>query len=184
MALPLTATPTFVILKDVYRDLPIEFPSLKGMTLAQWAFESGWGRSNIASKSLNFAGMKWGQVDSAFGTPLQYGNVKYTQFTSPSAFIQAYWHRLDNVSVFDSWRLRAARGPATFLAYITPGWLNGRAFSVPLTVQERDYVAQVTSIWRNRTAEIFQGAPAAPDEPEPAVFKDERPYWRRLWDSI
>ena len=45
--------------------------------------------------------------------------------------------------------------PLAFMTYITPGWLNGRVFSVPLTTQERIYVANVASIYRNRTAELF-----------------------------
>lgn len=156
MALPLSASKNFVTLVDVLRDMAIEFPALKGVVLAQWAYESGWGQSGLATKHQNYAGMKWGAVDREYGNPLQYGTAKYTEFTCASAFIHAYWHRLDHVGVFDGWRLRAGLAdPMAFLAYITPGWLNGRAFAVPLTADERVYVANVDSIYRNRTAELF-----------------------------
>lgn len=160
----MTASKNFVTLSDVYRDLAIEFPSLKGITLAQWAMESGWGQSGLSAKHQNYAGMKWGKVDAEFGGPLQYGNTKYTEFTSPSSFIHAYWHRLDNVGVFKGWRLRAEVGPEAFLTFITPGWLTGRSFATPLTTPERGYVEQVTGIWTRRTRELFQQGKETEDE--------------------
>ena len=39
-----------------YRDKQVEFPGLKGVTLASWILESGWGQSELARKHNNFAG--------------------------------------------------------------------------------------------------------------------------------
>lgn len=184
MALPLTATKNFGILTDVYRDLPIEYPALKAITLAQWAYESGWGTSNLANKHLNFAGMKWGQVDGEYGTPWLNGNTKWTSFTSLSSFIHAYWHRLDNVSVFRGWHARATSGPEAFLTYITPGWLNGRAYDLSLTGDERYYVAQVLDIWQRRTKELFLAQETPHENPvsEPAQpTAPSRSWWWPHW---
>src|ERR1700704_6205252 len=88
--LPLTASPNFVTLAETYRDYSIVFPKLKGVTLAQWALESGWGMTRLAKQYHNYAGMKWGKIDGAFGEPIMYGGQKYTGFTSPTMFIEGY----------------------------------------------------------------------------------------------
>jgi hypothetical protein len=155
MALPLVASKNFVTLAEQYRELPIEFPPLKAITLAQWAEESGWGRTSLADRHLNFAGMKWGAVDADFGSPVMYGQTRYTQFSDLTSFIHAYWHRLDAVSVFDGWRIQAD-DPVAFVNFITPGWLSGRMPVFPLTSDERRYTKDIWNICRNRTEEFFR----------------------------
>lgn len=154
MALPATATKSFRLLCDTYRATEIEFPHLKAATAAQWAFESGWGKSTLASKYLNFGGMKWGRVDNMFGAPAIVGSETWTAFPAHEAFIRAYWHRLDNVSVFNGWRDHT-KDATDFLVFVTPGWLTGRAPSVPLRPEERAYVRDVLSIATSRMARLF-----------------------------
>jgi hypothetical protein len=154
MALPATATKNFKQLIELYRDLPVDFPHLKAASAAQWAMESGWGKSGLAAKHLNFAGMKWGQVDRTFGVPAIVGGETWTAFPDPAKFIQAYWHRLDNVSVFKGWRDHT-KDATDFLVFVTPGWLTGRAPSVPLRPEERAYVRDILSIANGRMAPIF-----------------------------
>lgn len=179
--LPPTAAPNFVTLTQQYRDLAIEFPKLKGVTLAQWAYESGWGGSGLSAAHLNFAGMKWGNCDAHYGTLCRYGGANYTHFTSLQMFIEAYWHRLDTVSVFKGWRDHAG-DPQDFITQITPGWLNGR-ITVPtgfLLADERTYVNQVMSIRNQRTEELFKWE----DKQPPAKGPPQRPAspgWWRWW---
>lgn len=154
MALPATAQDNFRALLDQYRAMPIEFEHLKAATLAQWGWESGWGKSTLASKYNNFAGMKWGNVDAAYGQPVRLSNGVWTYFPSFTPFIEGYWHRLDNVSVFRGWRGHTSDA-SDFLVYIAPGWLTGRAPSGALNTQERAYVRNVLSIVTSRTAGLF-----------------------------
>lgn len=153
--LPLTATKNFALLAEQYKAHPIEQPALKGVTLAQWAEESGWGQTKLAQVHGNYAGMVWGAVDENFGTPVMYGNRRFTQFTSLTNFIDCYWHRLDNVSVFNGWR-DFADTPERFITYIAPGWLSGTPCGHPLTFAEKRYVRDVLDIRSRRTEEIFR----------------------------
>lgn len=155
MALPLIAAKNFVLLAQQYRDLPIEFPHLKGVTLAQWAMESGWGKTKLAGEFGNYAGMKWGACDAGFGSPVVYGKEKYTWFSDLTSFIHAYWNRLDSVDLYGGWR-EHAETPETFINFITPPWLTGRRTTDgALTQPERTYVRDITDIRVRRTEEFF-----------------------------
>lgn len=152
--LPQVASKNFVTLAEQYRDYSIAFPKLKGVTLAQWALESGWGKTKLAQVHGNYAGMKWGQVDSQFGTPVMYGGSKYTSFTSPTMFIEGYWNRVLNSSAFNDWHGHLD-DPTTFITWITPMWLTGRRTDGSLLADEQRYIKDVLDIRKRRTEEFF-----------------------------
>lgn len=159
MALPHNVHRVFVDLTAVYRDKPIEFPHLKAITLAQWAIESAWGRTQLAHKFFNFAGMKWIPAMAPFGTPVMYaahdGRTQYVHFNNLESFIDAYWARLDMVAHYGDWRVWGNRKPADFMKWITPAWLTGRQAGEPLNASERAYLRDTLKITENRTAELF-----------------------------
>jgi len=74
-------------------------PKLKPIVLAQWILESGRGNSKLASKFLNFGGLKWREEMKAYGSPISYeawdGRTSYIQFKSVEDFITGYWHFID-----------------------------------------------------------------------------------------
>lgn len=151
--LPLTATPNFITLAQAYRDFAISFPRLKGVTLAQWAMESGWGMTRLARQYGNYAGMKWGSIDREYGEPVMYGGTKYTSFTTPTTFILGYWHRLSSPA-WRGWEDHAA-DPQDFISFITPEWLTGRKANGSLSTDERKYVRDIMDIRNRRTEEFF-----------------------------
>lgn len=154
--LPQSADKSFVILADQYRDYYLEWPHLKGVTLAQWAVESGWGQSGLSRTHGNYAGMKWGPIDQEFGSPILTGGGKYTAFTSSTTFIAGYWNRLLNASPYTGVRDHT-RTAEEFITFITPPWLNGRHPLGPLQSNERDYVRDIMDIRNRRTEELFKG---------------------------
>lgn len=163
MALPKSAGRNFFLLAETYKDHPIEFPLLKPITLAQWGLESGWGKTGLAQRHMNYAGMKWGggPVDVRYGSPCYYADrQRYVSFTNHDFFIDCYWERLKQVPIYSGWRAAAEQGPLSFLNHITPPWLSGRKPDGKLTAAERGYVQDILSIAADRTDEIF--FPAAP----------------------
>lgn len=157
MALPLTATKNFVILTDTYRDLNVVFPQHKGVTLAQWAFESGWGQSTLASRHFNYAGMKWGAIDGAYGHPVMVSGTKYTAFTSATTFIDGFWHRIIEAEPFKQWHEHIHGEPEDFMKWLAPIWLNGRTTGGALRADEQKYLRDVFDIYNRRTKELFTG---------------------------
>jgi Mannosyl-glycoprotein endo-beta-N-acetylglucosaminidase len=152
--LPLSATPNFVMLAETYRDFDIACPNLKGVTLAQWALESGWGTSGIARRYQNYAGMHWGSIDSAFGESVTVGGLRYTSFTSPTMFIEGYWHRLAASAAWAGWEDHV-KDPENFITFITPEWLNGRKADGSLLSDEKKYIKDILDIRSRRTEEFF-----------------------------
>jgi hypothetical protein len=142
---PVTATEDFRSLAYLYAATDIEFPHLKGVTLAQWALESGWGTSNLARQHRNYAGMKWRKADAQFGNAQPYtahdGRTEYTHFNRNLDFIRAYWNRLDGVSAYAGWRQHTG-SPEDFIGFIGPIWV-GRG------VNPR-YVPHVLGIYKMR----------------------------------
>jgi N-acetylmuramoyl-L-alanine amidase len=155
--LPLTASPNFVTLAQLYRDYDIAFPKLKGVTLAQWALESGWGSTRLAKQFHNYGGMKWGSVDHMFGEPAMYGGQKYTGFSSPTMFIEGYWNRIMISPAWATWQDHMD-SPEDFITFITPEWLNGRKADGSLAASERKYIHDVLDIRNHRTEEFFAHA--------------------------
>lgn len=155
--LPHSATSNFVTLADTYRDFSLEWPYLKGVTLAQWAMESGWGMTRLAKTYGNYAGMKWGSIDQHFGAPIIYsGGTKYTAFTSPTMFIEGYWNRVLNASPYAGVRDNM-KSAEEFITYLTPPWLTGRTGHNDLSSAERKYVRDIMDIRNRRTEELFKG---------------------------
>lgn len=150
--LPSTAAPTFVELTRVYMELPIEFPHLKGVTLAQWAEESGWGNSRLAQQYFNFGGAKWREYMRPYAAPVMYGahdgKTRYCWFGSHERYITAYWAKLDLEPAYAGWRDHT-QDAESFIRAIGPAW-----FGVP--GEEEAYVRRVLTILDRRTAEIFE----------------------------
>lgn len=94
-------------LLKIYAETTIEFPQLKGITLAQWLLESGRGTSPLATEHLNFGGLKWREEMVNFASPVEYnahdGLEKYCKFDNLENFIKGYWHFLDR-SPYEGWR--------------------------------------------------------------------------------
>jgi uncharacterized FlgJ-related protein len=152
MALPLTARANFVELAWVYQHTEIEFPQLKGISLAQWAVECGWGTSDLAKLHRNYAGMKWRPQMNEYATPVEYaahdGKERYCKFPDDGFFIQGYWARYDMLSAYSGWRA-AAKDPYTFFNFVGPVWLG-------LTKkQNQEYVRKVLGVFEMRTRELF-----------------------------
>lgn len=84
--------------------VPVE---MRAATLAQWALESGWGRSKLAADHNNFAGLKWRpRRVSEVARPVEYeahdGVDTYCHFDSPEEFILGYWMFIDG-GPYDGW---------------------------------------------------------------------------------
>ncbi len=107
--------------------------SLKTITLAQWAEESGWGTSRLATDHFNFAGMKalsevepiltqvsaqkiWYEAHDGFDW--------YLRFASIDDFIKGYFLFLDR-SPYRGWREAAKRSSHDFIRFIGRIWSGG-----------------------------------------------------------
>ncbi len=91
-----------------YHKADIEFPRLKAVTLAQWMLESGRGKSELAQKHNNYAGLKWrGDLGVEGAVSISYdahdGNDMYAKLPSLSKFVEYYWKFLDR-DIYDGWR--------------------------------------------------------------------------------
>ncbi len=113
-----------------YRDKAVEFGNLKGVTLAGWILESGWGQSELARKHNNFAGMKYRPELKRFAKKVRYqahdGVDDYCAFETIEAFIDGYWAFLDRAP-YRGWRDRAA-DPAAFIGFVGPIWSQDGAY--------------------------------------------------------
>jgi N-acetylmuramoyl-L-alanine amidase len=112
-------------LQAAYSAKSVEFPRLKGISFAQWALESGRGRSPLAKRHLNFAGMKWRPFMSDIATKVWYeahdGGEFYCKFASLEDFITGYWLRLDRHPSYRGWR-QATATPESFFSFIADIW--------------------------------------------------------------
>jgi hypothetical protein len=127
--LPSNVTPAFQQLVLTYYALPIEYPHLKQVTVAQWAKESGWGNSGLAKDGLNYAGMKWRPYMSEFGAisfPYKAwdGVDDYGAFNKQEDFIRAFWRRFDIIPAYKGWRKHSGT-PESFIRRIGPSWVGG-----------------------------------------------------------
>jgi len=128
----ITLTPEFDELRKLYATIPIDFPALRDITFAQWAHESDFGRSELATKYSNFGGMKWLSAMAPLAKPVPYrpshdpDGRDYCGFDSFENFIAGYFHRLDLPSLPYSsrnggWR-NHAENPNMFIDFIGPIW--------------------------------------------------------------
>lgn len=96
-------------LARAYKARVVEAPGLKAITLAQWMLESGRATSELATKHINFAGLKWREemkaVPGTVGVRYEAhdGSEVYCKFTSIENFITGYWAFI-NRSVYNGWR--------------------------------------------------------------------------------
>jgi N-acetylmuramoyl-L-alanine amidase len=112
----------FERLASSYARAAIAFPTLKTVTLAQWALESGRGTSDLAIQHANFAGLKWRGEMVGFATPTRVvahdGVGEYCKFADLVAFIRGYWQFLTR-SPYEGWEQHAATGES-FMRFIGP----------------------------------------------------------------
>ncbi len=91
-------SPQWLALVETYRPMRIAHPALKGVTLAQWALESSWGTSRLATEYNNFAGMGYRRELWWYARPVTHttsdGERTYCHFRSHKAFIRGYWRFL------------------------------------------------------------------------------------------
>lgn len=109
-------------LVKAYAKATIDFPQLKGITVAQWILESGRGTSRLATEHLNFGGLKWREEMVAFAMPVDYeasdGRNKYCKFESLEKFIKGYWAFLER-SPYEGWR-NNVDSAEEFIGFIGP----------------------------------------------------------------
>lgn len=159
--LPDNTDPGFIELIDLYKATDIEFQHLKGITLAQWGLESGWGLSDLAMECDNFAGMKWRAVMRPYGTPRAYTDWQgkedpYVKFTDKSAFIEGFWARFDLLSAYNGWRDHVDTADQ-WIEFIGPIWVGMSPD------HNRKYVNNIKRIYRTRTKFVI---PFRPEEDE------------------
>lgn len=113
-------TEKFKKLVRIYSTFPIQFETLRAVTVAQWMHESGRGGSLLFQKHNNAFGMKYRPELSPFAFAVKYGAHDgidtYAEFHSLSDAIKGYWTFI-NRSVYDGWENHAGSG-YTFLKYI------------------------------------------------------------------
>jgi N-acetylmuramoyl-L-alanine amidase len=128
----LDLTPQFEQLRETYSRTAIEFPHLRAITYAQWALESEFGRSELARRHRNFAGMKWVPDMRKFAREVVYNpqhdpdGRTYCGFDDLDRFIAGFWHRLDLPSLpyatrDGGWRKHATTADQ-FIDFIGPIW--------------------------------------------------------------
>ncbi len=98
VAARLEPSPHWLALVETYRSMRIAYPTLKGVTLAQWALESSWGTSPLATEYNNFAGIGYRRELWWYARPVTHttsdGERTYCHFRSQKAFIRGYWRFL------------------------------------------------------------------------------------------
>lgn len=151
--LPDNTDPCFIALIEIYKAADIEFPHLKGISLAQWGLESGWGLSDLAMECNNFAGMKWRPSMAPYGTPRAYTDWQgkedpYVNFRNKEAFIAGFWARFDLVSAYDGWR-KHVDTPDRWIEFIGPKWVGMSK------THNMKYVNNIKRIYRTRTKFII-----------------------------
>lgn len=115
-------SPQFQELVNLYAAAPIQYPALRGVTLAQWILESGRGESSLAQQHLNFGGLKWRQEMVGFASPVSHvahdGQALYCKFDALESFVTGYWRFLQR-SRYTGWEAHA-ESPEDFIGFIGP----------------------------------------------------------------
>jgi N-acetylmuramoyl-L-alanine amidase len=119
----------FKQLAGVYAQKDISYPHLKAVTLAQWALESGWGTSELATEHFNFGGLKWRPEMNHYATKVRYeahdGWDDYCKFASLEKFIEGYWGFLERAP-YEGWKEHTGT-IKDFIGFIAPIYCPGRA---------------------------------------------------------
>ncbi|KRR10019.1 hypothetical protein CQ12_06320 [Bradyrhizobium jicamae] len=154
-------------LQQAYATATIEFPHLKDISFSQWALESGTGTSQLATRHLNFAGMKWRPFMSGIATKVWYeahdGGEFYCKFASLEDFIAGYWLRLDRHPSYRGWR-GAAAAPERFLNFIADIWAP--------PAENPNYKPKVMRLY-----DQFRGTFGAPPADAPAEIPSDEDFW-------
>ncbi|MCV9938252.1 glucosaminidase domain-containing protein [Boseaceae bacterium BT-24-1] len=122
---------------------------LKSITLAQWIEETGWARSELATRHFNFAGMKAkSEVDAILrevpARKVQYlahdGLDTYLEFGSIRDFIRGYFMFLER-SPYRGWHAMAERSPHDFIRFIGRTWAQRDGYASRVIGIERQLLA-------------------------------------------
>jgi len=171
--------PDFVSLAELYAKTDIEFPSLKTITLAQWALESGWGESDLAKLHMNFAGMKANFkvqeiLDQVPAEKVSYmahdGRDFYLRFPNEAGFIKGFWMFMERPP-YAGWRAHASKSPEDFMRFIGAKWAG-----------KPDYAEAVIQIKNRLEAGRTEcvGLPGNSGAINAAVIPDDAPMFRQM----
>ena len=120
----------FMKLVKKYKGVEVEFPALKGISIAQWILESGRGTSGLAKLHNNFAGMKWRTEMMPFAKRVLFDapseRAYFCHFHDLTNFIDGYWAFLDRPP-YDGWRNHTA-DPYDFIEFIGPIWATDASY--------------------------------------------------------
>jgi N-acetylmuramoyl-L-alanine amidase len=116
------ASELFKKLAKLYGEMEIEYPHLKAVTLAQWALESAWGTSSLATEHLNFGGLKYRKEMAPYVQKVSYeahdGVDFYCKFPNLEGFIKGYWAFIHR-SPYSGWE-EHTDSPEDFMEFIGP----------------------------------------------------------------
>ena len=147
-----------------YKKAKIATPDLKLITLAQWALESGWGKSELAKKYHNFSGLKYRARMAGFADPIDYeasdGIDTYCSFDSLDKFIEGYWHFIAS-GPYEGWQ-GFSSDPIGYVQHIHAKGFAG----------DSNYVGKITSIYYDLQEEGILNGSAEIDRPPRSAFGD------------
>ncbi|MHC2289858.1 N-acetylmuramoyl-L-alanine amidase [Bradyrhizobium barranii] len=134
---------------------------LKVASLAQWIQESGRGTSRLARSYNNFGGLKYRARMQGYCTPVDYTGTDgegttYCNFSSPSAFIEGYWHFVASGDAYSGWE-RYNNNAAAYIRFIAPNYSA-----------DPNYVTSVLRLFDEATSLLNQGSPGALGRTEPS----------------
>lgn len=165
----------------VYHKAEIEFPNLKAITLAQWILESGWGKSALAMKHNNFAGLKWrGDLGVAGAVAISYnahdGVDNYAKLPSTEKFIEYYWKFLDR-DVYFGWR-NVASDPQKFIQHLLDkGYTSGQEYVTKILALVPQAQALLDKASEMATAEDRRSDNYEPPKPSAAAKEGAGELW-------
>ena len=153
----------------------IEAPALRAVTLAQWALESGWGTSALATQHCNFAGLKWRPEMQGFAVPVDYiahdGPDVYCAFDSESAFIAGYW-RFIGRAPYVGWH-NHMNSAVDYIQFIASRGYAG----------DPNYAQKVINLLDEATAILGDGGSIA-NGPMDEEDRPDRPVLDSHWDDL
>jgi N-acetylmuramoyl-L-alanine amidase len=118
-------------LVTIYQGAEIQYPRLRGVTLAQWMLESGRATSKLAKQHYNFAGLKWRREMAPYAKRVRYeahdGVDFYCKFSTIGSFIKGYWAFL-NRAPYSGWEEHVGT-PEEFIRFIGPIYTPSKTYS-------------------------------------------------------
>jgi len=148
-----------------YQETEITYPALKLITLAQWALESGWGKSELAKSHFNFAGLKYRARMSDHAEPVDYeahdGLDTYCKFKSIEHFITGYWHFIDS-GPYPDWEMYSD-DPLGYVSHLKESGYAG----------DPNYITNIIRIYEELSDEL--GIVEEIDRPTRSFFGDIAP---------